>query len=111
MQVIIKNYDHYNRAIGKHIRSKDHYDYEMKSNNYITHEEAIERSKNNGNKEYVLSQNGWDIINSAKNSKDSKGRVKLSDRTIDAMKKIGAVGKKIPDYMKLPSHYNQEQTP
>lgn len=111
-QIIVKNYSHINKAFpnwdtphGKLVKNKDHYDRLMKENNMITYEESVERSKNNGNKPYVTSQKAWDIIKSAKNSKDKNGNVKLSDRTIDAMKSIGAIGKKIPDYMKLPSAY------
>lgn len=105
MQIIVKKYEHFNRALDTHVRSKDHYDKLMKQGNYISYEENQERTKNNGNKNYILSEKGWDIIKSAKNSKDSKGRVKLSDRTIDAMKEIGAIDKKVPEYMKLPSAY------
>lgn len=110
--IIIKNYEHVNRSFGnwdtpngKYVRNKDHYDRLMKENNYVTHEEGQEQNQGMGEKPYILSKKGWDIIRAAKNSKDSKGRVKLSDRTIDAMKEIGAVGKKIPSYMQLPSAY------
>lgn len=104
--IIIKNYEHYNRALGCHVKNKDHYDRLMKEGNYISYEESIERSKDNGKKPYNLSEKGWDIIKAAKNSKDKNGRVKLSDRTIDAMKEIGAIKtQKVPSYMQLPSAY------
>lgn len=105
MQIIVRKYEHYNRALGTHVKSKDHYESLMKQGNYIPYEEQQDRVKDNGKKPFELSQKGWDIIKAAKNSKDKHGRVKLSDRTIDAMKEIGAVGKKVPEYMKLPSAY------
>lgn len=111
--IIIKNYEHVNKAFGnwdtpegKYVRNKDHYDRLMKEGNYITYEEGVERSKDNGNKPYILSKKGWDIIKAAKNSKDKKGKVNLSDKTIDAMIEIGAIKKqKVPSYMQLPSAY------
>lgn len=107
--IIIKKYDHVSKAFGnwdtpqgRVVKNKDHYDRLMKENNMITFEESQQREKNQKLKPYVVSKKALDIIHSAKNSKDSKGRVKLSDRTIDAMKEIGAIGKKIPSYMNVP---------
>jgi hypothetical protein len=105
MQIIVKNFEHYNRALGTHVKNKDHYDRLMKEGGYVTYEENQERVKDNGNKPYSLSKKGWEIIHAAKNSKDSKGKVKLSDRTIDAMKEIGVGMQKVPSYMQLPSAY------
>ncbi len=111
--IIVKNYEHLNKAFGnwdtphgKHVKSKDHYDRLMKEGGYTPYDESNNQTnKRFEGKKYVTSQKAWDIIKSAKASKDSKGRVKLSDRTIDAMREIGAIDKKIPDYMKLPAAY------
>ncbi len=104
--IVIKNYNHLNKSFGdwdtpegKLVKNKDHYDRLMKENNMISYDKAMQQSKDSGLKPYVLSKNAWDIIKTAKQSKDNKGNVKLSDRTIDAMKKIGAIGKNIPKYM------------
>lgn len=106
--IIIKNYEHYNRALDAHVKNKDHYDRLMKQGNFITYEESVERSKNNGKKPYVTSDKAWAIIKAAKNCADKNGKISgLGDKTIDAMKEIGAIGKKIPDYMKLPSAYQK----
>lgn len=109
--IIVKNYEHFNKAFGNwntpkgvHVKNKDHYDRLMKENNMISYEESVEKSKNNGNKPYVTSDKAWDIIKAAKNSKNKKCQVKLSDRTLDAMREIGAIDKKIPDYMKIPTN-------
>lgn len=107
MQIIVKNYSHYNSALGTYVKSKDHYDTLMKKGNYIPYEQSIDENKNNGNKPYITSKKALEIIKAAKCSKDKEGNVRLSDRTIDAMVSIGAMGKKIPEYMKLPSNYTK----
>lgn len=113
VQIIVKNYEHYNKSFGNwdtphgvHVKNKDHYDRLMKEGNYVTHEEGQEQNKGMGEKPYTLSKKGWEIIKAAKNSKDKKGNVKLSDRTIDAMKSIGVGMQKVPSYMQLPSAYS-----
>lgn len=105
--IIVKNYNHVNKAFanwdtpdGKLVKSKDHYDRLVKEGGYVSYEESVEKSKNNGNKPFVPTEKALAIIKAAKMTKDSKGNVKLSDRTIDAMKEIGAIGKTIPAYMK-----------
>jgi hypothetical protein len=104
--IIVKNYAHYNRALGTYVKSKDHYDRLMKQGGYVSQEENDQRVKSSGNKPYELSKNAWDIIEAAKCSKDKKGKVNLSDKTIDAMIGIGAIKKQnIPSYMQLPSAY------
>lgn len=113
--IIVKNYNHVNKAFanwdtkeGVLVKNKDHYDRLMKQNNMISYEESMERNKNNGKKPYVISKKALDIIKTVKNSADKHGKLKLSDRTIDAMVKMGAMGKKIPDYMKI-SGLNSEK--
>lgn len=54
-------------------------------------------------KDYKLSEKAQAIIQSVSATKDKKGNIKLSDRAVDAMREIGAIGKKVPDYMKPPS--------
>ena len=107
--IIVKKYDHFNTALpnwdtpkGVYVRSKDHYDRLVKQAGMVPCQEG-EVTPNR--KDYSLSREAKSIIDAAKNSKDKLGNVQLSDRTIDAMKKIGAIGKKIPSYMKLPKKY------
>lgn len=107
--IIIKNYEHINRSFanwdtpkGKYIRTKDDYDRAMKEEGMVSYEEAQRRSENKNLKEYILSKKARSIIETAKNSKDRRGNVKLSDKMIEAMQEIGAINKKIPEYMKLP---------
>lgn len=109
--IIVKNYEHINRSFknwdtphGVHVKNKDHYDRLMKENNMIPADKQV--CKDN-RKEYKLSEKAKAIIQAAKRSADKKGKVKLSDRTIDAMKEIGAIGKKLPDYAEVPKGYKQ----
>ncbi len=112
--IIVKHYNHLNKAFpvwdtpqGKLVKSKDHYDRLMKENNMISYEESIERSKYNGQKPLVVSQKALDLVNEAKNRKDSKGRVRLDGKFGEELVKMGAIGKKIPNYMKLPQKYQE----
>ena len=107
MQIIVKNYAHINSSLpnwdtprGVLVKNKDHYDRLCKESGMTPYEENIGTRKL---KDYVVSEKGKEIIRQAKNSVDRKGNVKLSDRTIDAMKEIGAVHKKLPDYIKIPN--------
>ena len=106
--IIIKNYEHFNKALpnwdspkGKYIRSKAHYQEELAKSGMKQVEEVGQVSSPK-RKEYTLSPKAREIINSSSRIKDKNGNVKLSDRQIDAMRSMGAIGKKIPDYMKVP---------
>lgn len=110
--IIVKNYEHFNRSLpnwdtpkGKYIKSKSHYENELAKSGMRLEEKFGQVSKPKL-KDYELSKKARDIIQSAKNSKGRDGKVRLGGRTIDAMKEIGAIAKKIPEYMKLPSHYS-----
>lgn len=86
-------YAHYNRALGKKIHSKAHYEYEMKKGGYIPYDEALDIAKdwdrNHRRKEYILSPGAMNIIKSLKATADKKGRIKLESRAISALKDIG----------------------
>ncbi len=108
MEIIIKqSYNHFNKALGVHVKNKDHYDRLMKEGNYCSYEQSIENGNNSGKKPYILSKEAENIIREAKLKRDSKGKVKLDGKFGEKLVKIGAINKKIPDYMKLPSAYTQ----
>lgn len=113
MQIIVKKWEHINSAFpnwdtpkGVYVKSKDHYDRLMKENNMVSAEKQVMRDEK---REYKLSDKAKGIIQACKASADKKGRIKsLGDKTIKAMKEIGAIGKKeIPSYMQLPQDYQQ----
>ena len=111
MQIIIKqSYNHYNRSLGMQIKNKDHYDRVCKEGGYVSDEQAkemAEAGRKTKIKDYKISNASLGIIESAKNSMDSKGNIKLGDRAIDALIAKKAIGKKIPSYMQLPAAYNK----
>lgn len=107
MQVIVKNWSHYNSALGCYVKSKDHYDTLMKKGGFISQEEQNDRCKNNGNKQFVLSKDAEDVIRTAKLKRNSKGQVKLDGKLGDKLVKMGAINKKIPSYMQLPAAYQK----
>ena len=93
MEIIVKNYDHYNRALGKYIGSKAQYEKEMKAQGMVSFEQGqrmAEEYKSKSRKEYKgLSKDAESIIRHATSVADNKGNVKCGDRMIDAMKKVG----------------------
>lgn len=106
MEIIVKNYCHYNRALGKYISSKRDYVESMKRGGFVSFEKGqqlAEQSHENKRRAYNgLSPKATEIIKSASNIKDSKGRIKPSDRLIDGMKEVG-----VNFYnSNLPKHYS-----
>ena len=108
MQIIVKKYEHFNRSLpnwdtpkGKYIKSQSHYKEELAKSG-MKQTDTFGQVMEAPRKDYKLSEKAREIINTAKNSKDKRGNVKLSDRTIKAMTEIGAINKKIPDYMGNP---------
>lgn|SRR3990167_618845 len=106
--IIVKSYEHFNKSLpnwdtpkGKYIKNKEHYESELRKSGMVHVDNAGQTSKPKL-KDYKLSDKARSIISSASNSKDKHGNVRLSDRTIDALKEIGAIGNKIPSYMGKP---------
>lgn len=110
MEIIVKqSYAHYNRSLGMQIKNKDHYDRVCKEGNWVSYEKAEEIAHNSRKskiKPYEISKDALAIIESAKNSRDDQGNVKLGTKVIKAMIDKKIIGKKVPEYMKLPSHYS-----
>lgn len=107
--IIIKSYEHFNRSLpnwdspkGKYIKNREHYESEMRKSGMV-HVDKAGQTSSPRLKDYKLSDKARAIISAASNSKDRHGNVRLGDRTIDALKEIGAIGKKIPSYMNVPS--------
>jgi hypothetical protein len=112
--IIVKKYEHFNRSFkgwdspkGKYIRSKRDYEEEMKrqgmipqevSDNYVDNlEKKLEENQYKG-----ISKDAERLIRSV--HKDRDGKIKLSDRQVDEMKKIG-VKVELPDW--CPKHYKE----
>ena len=104
-----QNYNHYNRTLGMQIRSKDHYDKVCKERGMVPIEQAQEMAEKGRIakiKPYELSKESEEIIKYAHQIKDTKGNLKLGDKAIKALIDKKAIGKVVPDYMKLPSVYS-----
>lgn len=92
--VIVKQYEHYNQALGnwdcakgKYISSKADYQRELDRQGMISEEEAERRGMNCGPKrmEYVLERDTKELIENVRQTVDSKGRIKPGDRAIEAL--------------------------
>jgi len=105
--IIVKNYEHHNRAFsgwdspqGKYISSKSEYQKELDRQGMVTVEQAEREGLNSGakRKEYKITPETQQLIESVKQTADSKGRIKPGDRAIQKL------------YEKRPS-YNAEALP
>ncbi len=88
--IIIKNYEHFNRALGTPITSRAHYEKEMHKQGCVPFEEGqniVDKARRGMHMPYVLSDKAETLVRQVA-MKDKKG-FKLSDREIDAMKDIG----------------------
>ena len=109
--IIVKKYTHFNRSFkhwdtpkGKLIRSKAHYEEEMKRGGFVGYEEGsrIAEQTYNYNNYKRLSSEAQDVIKAARLQSDRKGNIKPSEKLIDGMKRVG-VKFNIPDW--CPRHY------
>lgn len=84
---------HYNRALGKKVYTKDDYLSEMKKQGMVPQKEAEQMVKEFEKRKHTYdkpSEGAMDLMNCISNKrKDKNGKIKLSDREIDQMKKIG----------------------
>lgn len=91
--IIVKKYEGYNRAMGKYITSREHYEKEMVKGGYVPFEKAAaiaEKTKQEQRKEYNgLSKQAMEVCKAARDQADKKGNLKPSSRLIDGMKQAG----------------------
>jgi TM2 domain-containing membrane protein YozV len=92
--IIVKNYEHYNRAFGgwdcpsgKYISSKAEYEKELNKQGLITTEAAEKQGLNSGAKrhEYEITKETQQLIENVRQTADSKGNIKPGDKAIDAL--------------------------
>ena len=101
MLIKVSNYEHYNRALGKYVRSKKHYEKLMAEGGFIPFKEGekiASKAKKDNHKRFKVGQDALRLIREAKMS-SKNGKIKPSDRLIDGMKKLGV------DFQHCPSHY------
>jgi len=111
--IIVRNYEHYNKAFkqwdshqGKYISSKAHYQQELDRQGMITEKEADRLGLNTGpkRKDYKITQDTVELINSVAQTADKHGNVKPSDRAIDRLNK----NKPKYNHDALPKHYQDK---
>ncbi len=109
VHIIVKqSYNHYNTSLGMQIKNKDHYDRVCKERGMVSYEKAqemAEKGRKDKIKDYKISKDSIALIQSIKQTADSKGNVKLGDKAIKALIDKKAIGKKIPENM-VPKAYN-----
>jgi type III secretory pathway component EscV len=100
--IIVRNYEHYNRTLGKYISSKASYEKEMARQGMVSWEvgeQLAEKARKANHKDYDgLSKQAMEVCKAAKDQADNKGRLTPSTRLIDGMKKTGVC-------FELPKHY------
>jgi hypothetical protein len=102
----VKNYEHYNRAMGKYIKSRKHYQEEMAKGGYIKAEKGNEiarKARKADMKDYKPSGEMKQFLNSL--NPDKKGNVKLSGNQIKYMESKGVTF----DRDKIEKHIKEAQ--
>ena len=106
--IIVRKYDGFNRTLGKHIRSKRHYQNEMAKQGFVSWEEGqrlVDRAKEKSRTDHKPSDKAMKFMFAMKSKADKKGKVKLDDRAVDYMaKEIG-----VNFYNEnIPKHYQEK---
>jgi len=113
--VIVKNYEHYNRSFskwndsrGRYIGSRSDYEKALNEEGMVTQEEAEKTGLNTGAKhaDYSISSDTLQLIESVRNTADSNGNIKPSDKAVEALNK--KINRKQQEYNKrwLPDAYD-----
>ena len=88
--IIVKKYEHYNRALGKHITSKKQYENEMQRQGMVSADKGNEmaaKTRESRRKEYKPDKDTLQFVNSLHG--DKNGKIQLSGRQLEFMKKKG----------------------
>jgi len=103
MEIIVKkDISHYNRALNKYIRTKSQYNDEMKRQGMVSEEKGnylAEKAREKMRKPYKVDLETRKFLEEVK-SHSKKGKVKLSGRELEFMKKKGVKFER-PDYKGL----------
>ena len=108
--VIVRNYEHYNKAFkkwdcphGRYIGTKKDYERAMHEENMISEKEARDAGYTDSKrKDYTVTEDTLALIESVKQTRDSKGHIHPGDKAINRLRQ-----KKANDYNRaaLPAHY------
>ena len=106
LTIISKNYEHYNRAMGKHIRSKQHYQEEMRKGGFVSADEGNRLAeKHSKEQKWKPSNDCINVIKAIKGAADKNGNIVLGNhpKIVEAMKKKGMSF----DMSKLPKEFKE----
>lgn len=107
--IIIKRYDHYNRAMGRWIGSRKEYEKAMVEGGYIPFEKAeqlAEQARARNTKKYDgLSEKTMKFLHGVKDMADKKGNIPITDKFVKGLRENGV--KVDINYDKLPKHYQK----
>jgi hypothetical protein len=105
--IIVKNYQHFNRALDKQITSRAHYEREMAKGGFVSFEKGeqmVAKNRTEQQKYNGLSPEKMKFLHQVKDMADKKGNIRISDRFVEGLKKHKVINPKI-DLSKLPKHY------
>ena len=91
-QVIVKSWEHYNRALDVNITSKKHYFETLRKQGCCTWKEGerlVAEAKRKKKKEYTVSKEALEVMQTARQSADFKGNIRPDEKLIDGMQKVG----------------------
>jgi hypothetical protein len=104
--IIVKKYEHYNRAMGKWIGSRKQYEQEMVKGGYVPFDKAeqmVEQAKERNTKKYDgLSEDKMRFLYQVKNLADKDGNIPTTERFVEGLKKHKVISR---DLSNLPKHY------
>ena len=85
------HYTGYNRALGKHIRSRAHYIEEMKQGGYVPQEVGDQQVKDyhDSKPEYTPSKDAHQMIEACRIKANKDGSLNVPEKVIDGWQKMG----------------------
>ena len=95
----IKEYQHYNRTMGKYIRSKTHYEEELARGGYVSQDKmdaATESNRQRMENNYKASDELRELTTEVAQTADKKGNIKPGDRAKDKFREMTKMTKKAP---------------
>lgn len=103
MEIIVKKWEHHNRALGKYISSKKQYYEELKKGGFVSYEEGQRLAESKERiKKWTPSKDLIDKINYLKLKADSKGNIRHPE---DLRNFYTGMKTELPDW--LPKHYKE----
>lgn len=105
MEIIVKKWEHYNRALGKYISTKKQYFNELRRQGFVPFEEGCRLAeKKSKESKWIPSKTCTDMMREVLDKKDKNIILGQHPKLVEGMKKMG-VKFDLPDW--LPKHYQE----